>query len=916
MILMNNSAQNAWHSVSSTEVLGWLGVNKDKGLDDLEVALRQRDFGLNEVVSRGVQPLWIKFLRQFNQPLLYILLVAAGITALIREFVDSSVIFCVVLVNAIVGFVQESKAENAVDSLSRMAVTEATVIRNGRRQRLHSKFLVPGDVVILQAGDRVPADMRLIAAKNLSLDESAISGESAPANKHTEPVKLDAPPADRTNMAFAGTLVTAGNAHGVVCATGDRTETGRIARLVGETVDLQTPLTRKIARFSRVLVWIILGFAAAAFAIGVERGESAVEMFMAAVALAVGAIPEGLPAAITILLAIGMYRMARRKAIIRKLPAVETVGGTTVICSDKTGTITENQMTVREIYAGGRLYEITGSGYDAEGAFKLAGTEINAAAQPALLECLRAGALCNDSQLSREDGGLKLQGDPTEVALLVAAEKGGIIPGDVVKQSPRIDSIPFESDEMFRATLHDSVRSRVIYKVGAPERLLERCVDSIGPDAGLVAINKGELRSMAGQMASRGLRVLALARRHMDGTHARLKPENVKTGLTFLGLQAMMDPPRSEAIAAIRRCHAAGVAVKMITGDHLATALAIADQIGLKDFMQGREMLAICGRDLDKIPDTELPPIADRTTVFARVTPEQKLRLVQALQARSHVVAMTGDGVNDAPALKAADIGIAMGGASTDLAKGAADMILTDDNFETIEAAVEEGRGVYDNLTKFIAWTLPTNVGEAVILLVAIVIGATLPALPVQLLWVNMMTSILLGIMLVFEPKEADIMARPPRDPRQPVMTFALLMRTALVSLIILAGAFWLFFWETAVEGHDSARARTAVVNTIVFVEIAYLFNCRSLQRSFFSVGFLSNMYAVTGAAAMIMAQVFFTYSPIMNHFFHTASIDAGAWLRILAVTIAAFIIVEAEKFLRFGRRSDKHPLQGKGCQI
>ena len=906
---MKRSAQRAWHEASSTEAVEWLSVSKENGLSDDEVSRRQQEFGLNKVSPRRAQPLWRKFLQQFHQPLVYILLAATIVTAFLREWVDSSVIFGVVFVNAIVGFIQESKAEKAIESLSRMITTEAMVRRNGRRVRVHSEQLVPGDIVILQSGDRVPADLRLLAVNSLQVDESALTGESVPASKHAESLKPDTLLADRKNLAFAGTLVISGQAEGVVWGTGDKTETGRIAWLIREAVDLQTPLTRKIAQFSRLLLWVILGLAVATFAIGVARGESTVEIFMAAVALAVGAIPEGLPAAVTIVLAIGVSRMAKRRAIIRKLPAVETLGSTTVICSDKTGTLTENQMTVREIFAAGQLYEVTGTGYDAKGAILLDGAAVDLCNHPALAECLRAGVLCNDAQLfqDQDTGRTKVQGDPTEAALLIAAGKGGFIHTHLLRESPRIDMIPFESEHMFRATLHHSANTRVIYKVGAVEKLLDRCVDATGRSTELVPLDIKEVHRNVDGMASRGLRVLAMARRHVATSHSTLEHSHVTSGLTFLGLQGMIDPPRPEVIAAVRECQAAGVAVKMITGDHLITAQAIAAQIGLKACSASTGLEAISGRDLKKIPDTELPNIAERTSVFARVAPEQKLRLVRALQARSHIVAMTGDGVNDAPALKQADIGIAMGISGTDVAKGAADMILTDDNFATIEAAVEEGRGVFDNLAKFIVWTLPTNVGESFILLSAIVIGATLPILPVQLLWLNMMTSIFLGLMLVFEPKESGLMNRPPRDPKRPLLTRALVMRTGLVALIILVGGFWLFCWELKIEGHDISAARTAVINIIVFVEIAYLFNCRSLSHSFFSVGPLSNPYALAGSAAMIVAQLLFTYAPMMNSLFHSAPVDAGAWLRIVSVALGAFAVVEIEKFLRFSRRPDEH---------
>ena len=712
------------------------------GLSAEEVLRRQKEFGPNRVTARRGTPAWFKFLQQFNQPLVYILLLAVGVTAFLGEWVDSSVIFGVVFINAIVGFLQEAKAEKAIEALAKMVATETTVRRDGRKLRLHSEQLVPGDVVLLQSGDRVPADLRLFQVRNLQADESALTGESLPVAKQADALALDTILADRKNLAYTGTLITSGQAEGVVWAIGDQTETGRIAGLIAGAVELSTPLTRKIAHFSKLLLWVILGLAAVTFAIGVARGEKPAEMFMAAVALAVGAIPEGLPAAVTIVLAIGVSRMAKRRAIIRKLPAVETLGSTTVICSDKTGTLTENQMTVQEIFAGGKLYEVTGTGYEPKGELRVDGAVVKLPEHPALAECLRAGVLCNESQLVREDGRLKVQGDPTEAALIVAAEKGGLIHADTQLAAPRLDMIPFESEQMFRATLHEANQGRVIYKVGALERLLERCTDALGEGNAPGALDRDAVHRAAETMAARGLRVLGLARRNMDSHDAKLEHAHVTGGFTFLGLQGMIDPPRPAAIAAVRMCQQAGIAIKMITGDHLLTARAIAGQIGLQGGEEHGQLVALSGRELEKISDDELPEVAERTAVFARVAPEQKLRLVKALQARGHVVAMTGDGVNDAPALKQADIGVAMGISGTDVAKGAAAMILTDDNFASIEAAVEEGRGVFENLTKFIAWTLPTNVGEAMVLLVAIVLGTELPALPVQLLWVNMITAI------------------------------------------------------------------------------------------------------------------------------------------------------------------------------
>ncbi len=893
----------AWHHLPLGQVMDFLGVNVSTGLSSEEVLRRQKEFGPNRIqVQQGVAG-WIKFLQQFNQPLVYILLVSVAVTAFLGEWVDSSVIFGVVLINAIVGFAQEAKAEKAIDALAKMLPVEATVRREGCKQRVQSEELVPGDVVLLQSGDRVPADVRIFQVRGLKVDESALTGESMPVAKHTDPVELDAILAERSNLTFAGSLVTSGQAEGVILAIGDKTETGRIGHLIARAVDLSTPLTKKIAHFSTLALWIIVILASVTFVVGVARGGNSTDMFMAAVALAVGAIPEGLPAAVTIVLAVGVSSMAKRHAIIRKLPAVETLGSTTVICSDKTGTLTENQMTVREVFSAGKLYTITGVGYEPKGDFRIKDLVVNVSEHPALLECLRSGMLCNDSQLVREGERIKIQGDPTEIAMLAAGEKAGLLHGNTLRELPRLDMIPFESEHMFRATLHNNHQRCTVYVVGALERLLERCTNTIDEFNVRTALDKDVVCRAAEEMASRGLRVLALARRDLDVYQANLDHADISEGLVFLGLQGMMDPPRPEIIVSVCECQRAGIAVKMITGDHLVTARAIANQIGLKGYMEHGQLVALSGHELEKVSDAELAEIAECTSIFARVAPEQKLRLVKALQSRGHIVAMTGDGVNDAPALKQADIGVAMGITGSDVAKGAAAMILTDDNFASIEAAVEEGRGVFDNLTKFIVWTLPTNLGEAMVLFVAIVFGTVLPVLPVQLLWINMMTALLLGLMLVFEPKEKDLMARPPRDPKRPLLTVSLLMRIGFVSLIMLAGAFWLFFWELKMESGTEAAARTAVVNVIVLVEIAYLFNCRSLDHSVFAMGWFTNRWVIAGSLAMIVAQLLFTYAPLMNKIFHTAPIEFEAWLRIGTLACVAFVMVEIEKRIRFSRR-------------
>ncbi len=886
------------HQIPAEEAAMLLETDLKRGLSLFEVKRRQKQFGPNTVSEKKGRGPLVRFLLQFHQPLVYILLVAAGVTGFLEEWVDAMVILGVVLVNAVVGFIQESKAEKALESLKKMVTTEATVLRDAKKMRVLSAELVPGDIVFLQSGDRVPADIRLYQVKELQVDESALTGESVPVEKTSVTLAPQTVLADRRNMAYAGTMVTSGQAGGIVIATGDHTEAGRISKLISETESLATPLTRKIAAFSKWLVLVILALAALTFFIGWIRGEPALEMFKAAVALAVGAIPEGLPAALTITLAIGVKRMAKRRAIIRKLPAVETLGSTTVICSDKTGTLTENQMTVQEIWAGGVLYSVTGSGYDPEGQVLYNGREVEAKDAPALSECLTAGILCNDSQLQQEDGRWSVQGDPTEGALIVAARKLGLSEETLKTKLPRVDVIPFESERQYMATLHGVTggQETLIYMKGAVERVLERCSQQISSQGTIEILDRISPLRAAEQMAARGLRVLAFARKPCLDCHLKFGHQDVASDLTFIGLQGMIDPPRAEVIRAVEECKEAGVRVKMITGDHALTASAVAREIGLADSETQTE--ALTGAQLSELTDQELIEVAERSQVFARVAPEQKLKLVEALQEKGHVVAMTGDGVNDAPALKKADIGIAMGITGTDVAKGTADMILTDDNFATIVAAVEEGRRLFDNLIKFITWTLPTNGGEGLVILAAVLVGAALPILPVQILWINMTTAVLLGLMLAFEPMEPDVMKRPPRDPKASILSGQLLWRVVLVSAILLTGAFGLFVIEKKL-GADTAQARTVPVNVFFLVELFYLFNCRSLTRSMWSIGLFSNPWVILGSVSMILAQLFFTYAPFMNTVFHSAPIGLESWGRIMFLAAAGYLIVEMEKGVR-----------------
>jgi cation-transporting ATPase F len=895
---MKTLTQMDWHQLPSIQVVDILESDALDGLAVAEVEARMRQFGPNQITSQKRRGEWVRFLLQFHQALIYILLASTVVSAAMGKWTDASVIFAVAFINAVVGYIQEAKAEKAIDALAKMIVTAATVRRGGEKLRVASAQLVPGDLVLLQSGDRVPADLRLLQQRNLQIEEAALTGESAPAVKQTEPLPVETILADRTNLAFTGTLVSTGQGEGVVFATGDRTEMGRIAAMMGVAEDFQTPFTRKIAQFSRLLLYVILALAGLIFVSGILRGTPWQEMFMAAIALAVGAIPEGLPAVVTITLAVGVARMARRQTIIRKLPAVETLGSTTVICSDKTGTLTQNQMTVQEIVAGGRFYHVTGSGYDALGKIHFEQAPVVVGENVALIETLGAGLLCNDSRLvPNDEGHATVQGDPTEAALIVAAQKAGLSEPEMSGRLPRIETIPFESEYRYMATLHGSDGApKTIYVKGAVEVLLEKCAHALDEAGQLVPLDQARVLRSADEMASRGLRVLAFARRDMPSAHSGLEHTHVASGLTFLGLQGKLDPPRPEVIEAVAKCRAAGIEVKMITGDHVLTAKAIAAQIGLGS---GADTIALTGSQLEALDDEQLGDAAERAAVFARVAPEQKLRLVMALQARGHVVAMTGDGVNDAPALKRADIGVAMGITGTDVTKEAADMILTDDNFASIEAAVEEGRGVFDNLTKFILWILPTNAGVALILLVASLSGITLPMVPTQLLWLNLVTALFLGLTLVFEPKEDDIMLRPPRAPEKPLLTRALLMRTALVTLISLAGAFGLFAWEHGIEGKNVDEARAAVVNVVVMIQTFYLLNCRSRTRSIFSIGLFSNPWLIAGIAATWLAQLAFTYLPIFNRLFHTDPVRGEAWLYIVATGVFTFVVVELEKWVR-----------------
>ncbi|MCU0569325.1 MAG: HAD-IC family P-type ATPase, partial [Oculatellaceae cyanobacterium Prado106] len=752
--LSSNSPAQTDHAQTATAIVARLGSDRKAGLSGAMVRDRQQQFGLNELTVKAGKPAWLRFLLQFNQALLYILLVAGAIKAFLGSWTNAAVIWGVTVINAIIGYVQESKAEGAIAALAKAVTTEATVIREGQKQRIPSQQITLGDIVLLTSGDKIPADLRLIETRSLQIDESALTGESVPVQKQTEPLQADMPLAERTNMAYAGSFVTFGQGVGVVVAIANATEVGKISESLGQRTDLSTPLTRKFAKFSHTLLYIILTLATLTLVVGVSRGVSLAEMFEAAVALAVSAIPEGLPAVVTVTLAIGVNRMAKRHAIIRKLPAVETLGGATVICSDKTGTLTENQMTVQAIEAGGQRYQVSGTGYAPQGEISVAEAAdldsirlpIRLADHPTLYHCLLAGMLCNDSHLEGQESSWTVIGDPTEGALITAACKAGLEQADLMQQAPRLDSIPFESEFQYMATLHSATSlyntfskgykvnflmnptSHLIYVKGSVEAIVKRCEKALDSSLQGIPLNHSQVEQSIAEMAAAGLRVLAFAVKVVPPEHTKLDHADLQD-LVFLGLQGMIDPPREEAIHAVAACQSAGIQVKMITGDHVMTAKAIAERIGLQ---KASHVEAFSGQQLTEMDDKALAQAVEDAVVFARVAPAQKLRLVEALQSKGEIVAMTGDGVNDAPALRQADIGIAMGGAGTDVAREAADMLLTDDNFASIEAAVEEGRTVYQNLRKAIAFILPVNGGESMTILISVLLSRALPILSLQ----------------------------------------------------------------------------------------------------------------------------------------------------------------------------------------
>jgi Ca2+-transporting ATPase len=898
----------AWHTLTPEAALREL-ASSETGLSQAEAEQRLRIHGPNAIRRKSKDSAWRLLWRQINNSLIWVLLGSGTLAVLLGKMTDGLVVLSVVAINAVIGFIQEFKAGRAIEALSDMAPRNATVIRDGRNATVPAAELVPGDVVLLAAGDSVPADMRLINLRNLQVEEAALTGESVAAVKSLAPVEAEAVLGDRTCMVYSGALVVSGTAAAVVAGTGMATELGRISDMLESAVDLATPLTKKLAEVSG---WITVGIgsvSAVILAIGVKRaldmaiplGPALKETLIFAIALAVGAIPEGLPAVVTIALAIGVQRMARRNAIIRRLPAVETLGSTTVICSDKTGTLTCNEMTVTELTTLQHGCRVSGIGYDPVGAFTIDGKIVDE--PPAdLLDLLVKSVLCNDAALVEENGQWSITGDPTEAALLAAAAKAGLNAKEIAGQFPRLDELPFASENQYMATLHGGETRFVVMK-GAPEVVFKRCLQA--DDADL----RGRIAAEMNRMGAKGMRVLAIAAKQGESAGGALTPESVADGFDFLGLIGMIDPPRAEAVEAIAACRRAGIVVKMITGDHRATASAIGAELQLADNGQ-----AVTGTELAGMDDAALQETVRTVHIFARVAPEHKLRLVKALQSDNQVVAMTGDGVNDAPSLKQANIGVAMGIAGTAAAKESADIVLADDNFASISAAVEEGRRVYDNLLKSLAFLLPTNLGLALILIYGIMFFPfdpvtkvlLLPMLPTQLLWINLVAAVALALPLAFEVKEPDVMRRPPRRPEAPLFNSFVVFRVVAVSVLMTAGTIALFNAEhqqqlaAGVAAPQAlVKAQTMAVTFVIFFQIFYMIHCRSLKDSILKIGFFSNPTVFWGIGVVLVLQALFVYLPFFQRVFKTSPLSMSDLALAVAASFAIVPIVSLEKWIR-----------------
>ena len=882
-----------WHALTVDEVLKRLTTSTENGLAVGEASTRLQKYGPNRLPAGKKRGPLMRFISQFNNILVYVLLGAGFTKMMLGLWIDASIILGVVILNGLLGFIQEGKAEKALDSIRNMLSAEARTLRGGEARMIPAEQLVPGDIVLLESGDKVPADLRLADIKNLRTEEAALTGESVPADKTIDPVPEKATVGDRESMAFSGTMVVSGRATGVVVETGSETELGRINQLLAGVSALETPLLRQIKKFGYAITAVIGVVSVLLFSYGRwVIGMDFVAIFQAVVGIAVSVIPEGLPAIITITLAIGVQRMAQRNAIIRRLPAVETLGSVSRICSDKTGTLTLMEMMVVSAVTAESQYQITGNGYAPEGEVKQSGKPAGKDSVVGLLG--RVSMLCNDAELFQQEGVWKVEGDPTEGALYPFATKLGMDRQAEQTAYPRIDAIPFESEHRFMATLHkDAGGKEMLLVKGAPEVILDACDRQQIAD-GNALLNRDHFMKASDQLAAQGERVLALAWLENPGLKAgTLGPADLPKNLVLLGLIGLLDPPRKEAIEAVTECHGGGIRVTMITGDHKITAAAIAKMLGIGD---GRA--AVTGAEIEEMNEAALQERVQNVDVFARASPEHKLRLVKAIQANKQIVAMTGDGVNDAPSLKKAEIGVAMGIKGTEVTKEAAGMILADDNFASITAAVKEGRTVYNNIEKAILFMLPTNVAQALVIAVAILFGFTMPITAPQVLWVNMVTSVALGLVISFEPHELDVMLRPPRAVDRPILTGFGIWRVVFVGLALLTYTLWAFFWMKS-QGASDQLARTVAVNAITIGQIFYLLNSRYLLDSSLSLkAHLGNKYLPLGIGAVIILQLLFTYAPPLQALFDNEAIPLRVWPWLFVGGLVFFLVVELEKMM------------------
>ncbi len=886
-----------WYRHEAEECLAELSTTVG-GLSDEEAERRRRRYGPNKLAEEERISRLRIVLHQFTSPLIFILLIAAVVTGFLREYIDMGVILAVIVVNAIIGYFQEYKAEESVRALKRLVVPRARVMRENRERETSSEDLVPGDIVFLASGDKVPADLRLLSTIELRIDEAMLTGESVPAEKSTAALAEDRlSPGDQRNMAFMGTAVVNGRAQGLVVETGESTVLGRIAEKVREVEVAKTPLQERLELFSRRIGMAVLLFSVAVFAAGVALGSSAKDMFLTAVATAVSAIPEGLPVAVTIIMAIGVSRMARRNAIVRRLPAVETLGSTTVIGSDKTGTLTKNEMTVSVLYDGSHTFELTGSGYEPKGEILHGRMAVAPEDWQRLALVLRIGLLCNESRLYVEEEQYLVDGDPTEGALIVAAMKGGLDPQEERRRYQRLAIIPFESTRGYMASLHGHDNRRFVFVKGGPERVMEMCehIDAAGEP-----IEPDKILRVARSYAAEGLRVLAMAYLEVGEETTGLVPADLEGRCRFAGLQGMIDPPRPEVIDAIEGCKKAGIRTVMITGDHAVTAAAIANKLGIG----GEEPVALTGRELEGMDEEALYEATGRVSVYARVSPQHKLRIAQQLMRRGEIVAVTGDGVNDAPALKAAHIGVAMGRSGTDVAKEASDMVLTDDNFASIFAAVEEGRVVFENIRKVTLFLVSCGLGELFAILATILMGLPIPYLPAQILWLNLVTNGLQDVALAFEPGEKDVLRRPPRRRREGIISRLMLERTLLMGVVLALGTV-LVFADELQKGASLERARTMALTTMVFFQFYQALNCRSETQSIFRMNPLGNPFLFFSMIAAFFAQLAVLYVPAFQYIFRTTPLSVGEWLEIGLTTSTIVLAVEVDKWLRRRRAKE-----------